>query len=188
MNAFQDRGPEAVSLREIARAAEVSVSVVHHYYGSREALHTACLSVLYSQWELQAAEIFRELAKPTTDYRAAFESCVRLGYEFGRKHHMLMKLELRQLLETGEVEEQWRHANVEFMNRVAEALAPASELSLAQRRFAARNILFLTTRYAIATDLEVVDLFGEDPETCREMIVKHLAEFAARAFQLKAMP
>jgi TetR/AcrR family transcriptional regulator, repressor for neighboring sulfatase len=43
---FADRGPRAVSVREIAEAAGVNHGLVHHYFGSKDGLVTAVLDEL----------------------------------------------------------------------------------------------------------------------------------------------
>ena len=46
---FADRGPSHVSVREIARAAGVNHGLVHHYFGSKDALLRAVLDELASE-------------------------------------------------------------------------------------------------------------------------------------------
>jgi AcrR family transcriptional regulator len=43
---FVDRGPNRVTVREIARAAGVNHGLVHHYFGSKDGLLTAVLEQL----------------------------------------------------------------------------------------------------------------------------------------------
>jgi AcrR family transcriptional regulator len=46
---FAERGPDRVSVKEIAAAAGVNHGLVHHYFGSKDALLTAVLASLSEQ-------------------------------------------------------------------------------------------------------------------------------------------
>jgi AcrR family transcriptional regulator len=53
---FAARGPSHVSVREIARAAGVNHGLVHHYYGSKEALLRAVLDDLAAQSAIEVTD------------------------------------------------------------------------------------------------------------------------------------
>jgi len=46
---FAERGPSAVSVRQIAEAAGVNHGLVHHYFGSKDGLITAVLDLLSTE-------------------------------------------------------------------------------------------------------------------------------------------
>jgi TetR/AcrR family transcriptional regulator, repressor for neighboring sulfatase len=52
---FADRGPSHVSVREIALAAGVNHGLVHHYFGSKEALLRAVLDDLAGESAIEVA-------------------------------------------------------------------------------------------------------------------------------------
>jgi AcrR family transcriptional regulator len=70
---FADRGPSAVTVREIADAARVNHGLVHHYFGSKDGLVTAVLEQLATQ---SAAALERE---PTSALYAAGGAIERHG-------------------------------------------------------------------------------------------------------------
>lgn len=53
---FADRGPSAVSVRELADAADVNHGLVHHYFGSKDGLLRAVLEQLAEQSATALAE------------------------------------------------------------------------------------------------------------------------------------
>src|SRR5687767_13910782 len=44
---FAESGPSGASIRSIARGADVSLAMVHHYFGSKDELLNACIDSMY---------------------------------------------------------------------------------------------------------------------------------------------
>lgn len=44
---FSGHGLDGASIREIARDADVSLAMVHHYFGSKDELYRTCIDAMY---------------------------------------------------------------------------------------------------------------------------------------------
>jgi len=70
---FADRGPSAVTVREIADAAQVNHGLVHHYFGSKDGLLSAVLDELGVQSAVALAQ------QPTRELYASGGAIERHG-------------------------------------------------------------------------------------------------------------
>src|SRR5688572_4683482 len=86
---FSDHGVGLTSIRDIARAAHVSVAMVHHYFGSKELLYEAVIDAMYAELAGLRAVLFEALADPSKGkdgLGALMERATRLGFGFARSH------------------------------------------------------------------------------------------------------
>ena len=54
---FSDRGLARTTTREIAKASEVSLATVHHYFGGKADLYRACIGNMYAGLEALTDEL-----------------------------------------------------------------------------------------------------------------------------------
>jgi AcrR family transcriptional regulator len=101
---FSERGIDGASVREIARGADVSLAMVHHYFGSKDDLYAACVAAMDAELdELQrslAAELAQGGAVPQL-----LERAMRLGFRYGRAHQIETRLLMRHVATEGELPE-----------------------------------------------------------------------------------
>jgi AcrR family transcriptional regulator len=102
---FADVGRGETSIRDIAREAGVSLGMVNHYFGSKEALYETCVATMFAELsELRGhlAPLFLRAQDP----RAAVAAAVRAAFQFACEHRDASRFALRGVLESGEIDPQ----------------------------------------------------------------------------------
>ncbi|MBK7975993.1 MAG: TetR/AcrR family transcriptional regulator [Deltaproteobacteria bacterium] len=133
---FAEHGVDGVSVRDVARDAGVSLGLVHHYFGSKDALYQAAIAAMYAELDPLRAEFDRALAEGG-DLAALIERVVRAGFGFACAHRSEIKLMMRTVVDTGEVDARWREAQqLPFLEQTSALLAPAGA---SRRRAAPRH-------------------------------------------------
>ena len=87
---FGERGATS-SIREIAKSADVSLAMVHHYFGSKDELYNSCVDAMYVELAELREHLIAEVGT-TSDPRRIFEKAVREGFRFAREHQSAMRL------------------------------------------------------------------------------------------------
>lgn len=185
---FADRGPTAVSVRDIAQASSVSLAMVNHYFGSKEELHRATVDAMYAE----LAEVKQALEKAlleTGDKKALVRRAAEEGFDFARAHQLASRTVMRTVIETGEIPKERREkALIPFLAGI-EMFLGGGETPRHELRLRAQSIVFLVVRYALSTIEELAVVAGlpepqNDPKkTARVLraVKDHLAELAVRA-------
>ena len=89
---FAEKGLHGVSVRELARAAGMNLSMISYYFGGKESLYAAVLTEQFATLK-QVAEI-RELA---LDPLGKFERYIRATVDRYRKHPYLLRFYTSEL-------------------------------------------------------------------------------------------
>lgn len=158
---FAARGIDGASVRDIAKGANVSLAMVHHYFGSKQGLYESCISEMLRELGGLRVELEHQLTSGLSEPAAVAAMAVRVGYRFAREHNTAVRLLLRSLVDTGELDARVREDNVlPFLDRFTEALGflvgkPATSL-----RLPAQSAVFLVVRYAISSDREIAAIVG----------------------------
>src|SRR5690606_4524223 len=128
---FGERGLSAVSVRDVAAAAHVTLATVHHYFGSKDGLYSRCLDRSYAKLGALQSELTAEVvAKPWGDGargRAELvESIVRVCFRFGLKHAQESRFLMRATLFELEAPERdrVRASQRNFLDSVSAVLGP----------------------------------------------------------------
>src|SRR5262245_34524373 len=100
---FSKRGVAGVSIREIARGADVSLAMVHHYFGTKVQLYVACIDSMYDRLGRLRSELEGAL-REGGDWNVLAERAVRVGFRFARSEQVAVRLLLRAIAESGELE------------------------------------------------------------------------------------
>lgn len=70
---FGEKGPDAVSIRDVARHADISHALVHRHFGSKEQL----LRAMLQQHNLEYIEAIKTISSPSEAARSMFEMLQR---------------------------------------------------------------------------------------------------------------
>jgi AcrR family transcriptional regulator len=93
MQLFYERGFDAVTVEEVAAAAEVSPSTIYRYFGTKERLvHGDGLDMLVTQ---RLAVHLKEGAPPPVALRLAMMELVDLAFPSGKNNELLKRLNFK---------------------------------------------------------------------------------------------
>lgn len=158
---FSARGVGGTSVREIAKSAGVSLAMVHHYFGSKDDLYSACVDAMYSELlglrgELQTAFVAGLEPDGSTNLALLVAEAQRRGFRFARRHQTAIRLLMRTVVEAGELEPQrQQQMQMPFLRQASELLAPVVERDAGELRLVLQSIISLTVRYALSTEREL---------------------------------
>lgn len=181
MRLFADVGRGQTSIRDIAREAGVSLGMVNHYFGSKEALYDTCVTTTSAELlELRGhlAPLFLRAQNP----RAAVDAGVRAAFQFACEHRDASRFALRGVLESGEIDPQRRdELLVPYLDAASTLLAGYGGLPAPALRLPLQSLVFLVGRYAISSAGELAAATGlADEAAARAAVADHLVEFAQR--------
>ena len=179
---FAERGLGASPVREIAGRAGVSLAMVHHYFGNKDGLYDACVDSMYEEIARLREHVAAELAgADLSDVPAIVERTLRAGFAFAREHQPAMRLMLRSVVESGELDAERRHRfQLPFLAQASELLESATGQPRDELRLALQSVVFLLARYAISTDDELARVTGKSPAGALAAAEDHLVSVARR--------
>jgi AcrR family transcriptional regulator len=163
--AFAARGAGSSSIRSIAANADVSLAMVHHYFGSKAGLYEACIAQMYDQLGDLQAQLAEHFATGGGDLAALLERAVRFGFRFGRAHQVAGRLLFREISTLGQLSDERQRARQKpFLDDASAALSvltgrPASEL-----RLPLQSAVMLVARYAISSEAELALFTDNAPD------------------------
>lgn len=160
---FSEKGMASASMREIGRAAGVSMATVSHYFGNKAGLYRACVDATYAEMDALRIELEGEVERCRIEdpSMAGFvDLAVRRTYAFARKHRHVSQIVMRTVLETGELEADKRERLLPVLERGAELLAPLVGQPVAKVRLVLLSLNYLITRYTLNSDRELAIVLG----------------------------
>lgn len=162
---FAARGIDGASVRDIAKGAGVSLAMVHHYFGSKQGLYEACITAMLKELGGLRQEFEAKLTSGASEPAEIAALAVRVGYKFAREHNTAVRLLLRSLVDTGELDARVREENVlPFLDTFTEVLGALLGKAPKALRLPAQSAIFLVVRYAITSEREVTAIVGEAAE------------------------
>jgi AcrR family transcriptional regulator len=174
---FSDLGIDGASIRAIARGADVSLAMVHHYFGSKDDLYRACVDSMYESLAGLRTELERELRLGGSTHEVV-ERAVVAGFRFARKHQTAMRLLLRAVMESGELDpERRQREQLPFLASASRALGAALGRPAHELRLPLQSIVALTARYAVSTERELAAISGQSSSAI-ESVERHLVDVA----------
>ncbi len=187
---FAEHGVDGTSIRDVARDAGVSLGLVHHYFGNKDALYQAAIAAMYAELDPLQRELDRAL-DDGGDLAALIDRVVRAGYRFVCAHRPQIQLMMRTVIDTGEVDPRWRAAKqLPFLERTSTLLErlvgrPASEM-----RLAVQSLTHLAIRYGLTSSRELALVVGSPTkrDAAREAVEDHLVELALRLLDVAPTP
>jgi len=186
---FAARGAGRASVRHIAAEAGVSLAMIHHYFGSKDALYQACVDAMYVELDALQAELMAALV-PGGSLAEIIERAVRVGFRFARAHRIANRLLWRQVVEAGTLDAERRARYQEpFLKNLSLALAAASGRPAADWRLPVQSLTFLISRYALSEDSELAFFTGVvDPRGQLSAVEDHLVACATQLLILSPNP
>jgi AcrR family transcriptional regulator len=179
------RDPGRLSSREVARHADVSPGVVHHYFGDHDALIDACIETMYEEVDHLGATLRSELAAGHRRPAEVLERAVREGYRLGRRHHALVRVLLARVAVTGALDAHRRDATEGPSLAVAASLlAKALSLPEVEIRMRLKTMSLSIARWAVSSDEELERLIDTPPDRARAIVEEHLVGVAKQLFPL----
>lgn len=190
---FSERGLAQATLREIGRAAGVTMATVHHYFGGKGDLYRACVDAMYDEIEA----LREQLESALSDTRARdssldtlIEEGVRRAYRFARKHRPAVQLMMRVVLDTGELDPDRRERHLlPFLDWGAELFAPLLGRPRRDVRCALLSLNHLIVRFTLSSPREIALVLdgtpGGDPDVALAAVEDYLVSVAKKELSPK---
>lgn len=155
---FSERGDRS-SVRDIAKGADVSLAMVHHYFGSKDDLYSACVEAMYEKLAELRAHLLGAVHPDSVD--SVLEQSVRAVFRFARAHLPTVRLLMRSVVTAGALDVERREGFLlPFLDQVSQLVAPSSGRSAEELRLPLQSLVFLHGRYAIADADELMLVTG----------------------------
>ncbi len=143
-------------MRDIARESAVSLATVHHYFGSKAELFKSCVDEMYDELEKLRDELLPAVAA-SDDFRSTVENAMRASYRFCLSHERAVRLMMRIVVDTGEVEASRRDAFLmPFLEHGAPLVAQAVGLTASEVRLKLLSLNHVVARFAMTAPAELV--------------------------------
>ena len=178
----RESGPDACSLREVARRADVSTGTIQYYFENRAGLLEACLDHLYA-WVTREVLAELELIAASGDVLSSLERITRKALRFTRENQELVRMRYMTTTERGALPDQRLVRQLlPLLDKVGGQLAPDAPVKV-RLRLAAHTLELAVSRYALHTDEECLQItgLGELPAALRA-VEDHLVAHAKTLF------
>lgn len=177
---FSASGSGDTSMRDIARAAQVSLATVHHYFGSKDELYRAAVDAMYEELQALRGELTLKVASASS-VREIIEQAVRATFRFAREHRAAVKLSMRDVIDTGELPEERRTGMLlPFLDEGAPLVAHVSGQSQEHVRLVMQSMNHLISRYALTSARELGIITQTEEAKAERAIEDHLVDVALR--------
>ena len=186
---FAERGAGQTSIRSIASEANVSLAMVHHYFGSKSELYAACVNSMYLELAGLRDSLLAELQSSAYQDQTQFlENVVRSGWRFVRSHRSAMRLVMRDVIDQGEVpEERMKTFLVPFLENAGALFAGESIERQLYVRTALQGLVFMLVRYSLSTPEEIrLIVKSNDDEKATQILEENLVNIATSLLIQKA--
>ncbi len=175
---FGEDGPAAVSVRDVASHAGVSLATVHHYFGTKHGLYQASIEAMYEEL-LRRADSFAMPVGEGASPRATVAALVRSAFSFAREHRGALRLIMRTVIDRGEMTEPLRERyQLPTLQRGASLLSAFTGAPELEMRLALQSMTHMTLRYALSTDRELESLTGLEGAASIARLEDHLESAA----------
>lgn len=150
---FSDKGIGNTSMREIARGAGVTQATVHHYFGSKDDLHTAAVTAMYAELAGLRQQL-TTLLDGSPDLSLVIERIVRTSIRFAREHVEAVRLAFREVVDSRDMPPTQAEQLIGLMREAVPAFAALTNNSEESIRFTLQSLVYLIVRYAMASPAE----------------------------------
>lgn len=180
---FAEKGVSGASIREIAKASEVSLATIHHYFGSKDGLAEACVEKMDRRLMRLAAELI-ERARPEEPGLPPIETAVREAYRLAREYRGSVQLLLRLAVSDEGLPRARREEKLApFLEAAATSLGGALSREPSELRLPLQTMIFLTARYIAASPADLLVAAGEaEIERAHQAVEEHLVSVARSLF------
>ncbi len=182
---FSSRGVDAVSIRDIAGGAGVSLAMVHHYFGSKEELFETCIGSVYDELLSLRGHLATALADGTP---SSLSSLVTSAFLFAREHRVAVRLMIRTTITQGSLPPRGLSLLLSFLEEVTRVLGTRLGVPPQDLRLPLQSLIFLIARYAVHDDSELARIAGvPDGNPSLERVSEHLTSLASLLFEPSAL-
>ena len=176
MTLFARQGGQA-SVRTIAGNAGVSVGMVHHYFGSKDALYDACVEEMYAELSALQEQLMPSLMAGGP-VAVLLEQAVRDGFQFACAHRLAVRLLNRQVVEAGALSADRRMRFQEpFLALTSAAFAHTGQSQTALR-LSLQTLVMLIARYALSEPAELAFFVNDSTQDAAAAVEDHLVALA----------
>jgi AcrR family transcriptional regulator len=183
---FAEHGVGSTSVRDVAGAANVSLGMVNHYFGSKDGLYDACIEAMFSELGEMKSVLAKELAAET-NLNELFARAIRSCFRFACAHRTAVRLLVRAAVSTGELYPRGRTLLLDMMDLVSTAIAARIDRRAADLRLPLQSLVFLIARYAAQAESELLLVVGSTNKNKGEALAKvedHLVHVALELFDI----
>ena len=167
-------------MRVIADEANTSQATLHHYFGTKAALHQSCINSMYEQIRT-LHELLGERLTQATDPWDEISASIQAAYRFARENQDTVRLVYRVVLDRGEASEPQRSAALEsFLSSASGLIAPLSSLDANAIPGALYCFMLLLNRLALVESAEVEEIWSEG------QVGEHLVDMFKRMLGISA--
>ena len=170
-----------VSIRQIAKEAEVSLGMVNHYFGSKDELYEACIEAMYAELLLLRETLVAE-ALAGGSVSELIDRAVRAGFRFARAHQPAVRLVMRAVVDKGMLDEARQDSfQRPFLDQASQALGTLLDKDPRPLRLVIQSLNFIVVRYALGRIEELALIAGVPASRPKEALARvetHLVEAA----------
>jgi len=171
---FSDSGLDGVSIRKIAKSADVSLAMVHHYFGSKDELYSACIDTMYDQMIELRPKLTASLAVGGTVEELAGRM-VADAFRFARNHQTAGRLLMRQVVGAGELDKKRQDAmQLPFLEQATALLSAMTGRPAVELRLPLQTVTFAVARYGLSTQAGLEMFSGQTGDDAVQAVEDHL--------------
>lgn len=178
-------GPAHVTLRQVAREANVAHGTVQYYFGTREALLEACIDV-WSKNAQRLLDLQLQMIEAAEDPIAVSANAVEHTWALALQHRELIRLRQADTTRAGLAPNILKHIVMPLLERTSTLLSKRLGGNAENWRFMLRSIEFLVSRFATASADECRSTLGlpqlSDAEV-QARVGQHLASMTQHLFR-----
>jgi AcrR family transcriptional regulator len=174
---LEEKGPEALSLRGVARRAKMSAGTVSYYFSSLEELCEACLDEHYTRLMAVAARHLGQTQQGKS-LQTVLAEAARDLYQFAVAERALLRLQLATAAQRGALGEGRLGGHIQpLLRAVGENIAPFASVKHPSLKI--QTLVYAAVRFACASPEERCAFtgVGTDAEANR-IIGDHMADLA----------
>ena len=174
---LEEQGANALKVRAIADRAELSVSMVNHYFGSKQGLLDACKKRYYEGLaEVVAAVLSESKGAPI---HGIIDLAIRDTFSYSRVHRAVLRMLTRDVFADGQLIDDYRTAPKRpHFNPMIEFFAPLFGVTPQVARIRLQAVSVVLTRFATSNPPELEAIFGLTGDDAVAAAEDHMVEIA----------
>ncbi|HEX7667627.1 MAG TPA: TetR family transcriptional regulator, partial [Polyangiaceae bacterium] len=177
---FAERGLGSTSVRDVAGAANVSLAMVNHYFGSKDGLYDACISAMFDELRLMQ-HVLAEQVTLDAPVDELVSHAVRAMFAYACDYRTAVRLLVRDAASSGEVSPRGRGILLDMLYTVTNGLGARLGRAPDELRLPLQSIVFLVARYAAQAENELCLVAGmpaKEKARAKAAVEAHLVDVA----------
>ena len=191
---FSEHGMGHTSMRQIAKASDVSLATLHHYFGNKEGLHRAASDMMYERLGSLIDSVGPRLVH-ADNLSTLLAEAVAGAFRFVVEHQLEARFMMRHVVDTGEIETTKRESFLlPFLEQMSDVTAELAQIPRATARLNLLSLNHLIVRFALTSPRELVMVMGletssdadsQEHEKALKRVEEHLVQVAHAMFQVR---